>query len=378
MTDHPAGYASWTRDKQDEFYATQRRPNGHGAEGVKPQSGKRETEIFLKTAFEFCREYVPLSYAIEPIVRSRSLYTLTARTGAGKTALMVAMAIAVATGRPDVLESEVERGRVAYLAFENPDDVRMRIMIAAYLLNVDLAELHDQLVIVDVRAKPEDILTTLKAEAKNGPFALILADTLAAWFDGKDINDNVQAGEFVRRARPLTSLPGFPTVIVGAHPVKGAGEEQLVPYGGGAILNEVDGNLTIWRKPGASTVHLHWQGKLRGAEFTPRAFRFESVGSPDILDVKGRQVQLPVIRPCSEADEEARGAEAINLDTALLRAMRDNPSGKQGDWAAVIGRDRSNVNRRLQHLKGEKLVEVTLDRWFITQKGEKALNPVEK
>jgi len=32
---------------------------------------------------------------------------------------------------------------------------------------------------------------------------------------------------------------------VSAHPIKNASENALVPYGSGAILNEVDGNLTL-------------------------------------------------------------------------------------------------------------------------------------
>jgi hypothetical protein len=273
---------------------------------------------------------------------------------------------------------DVEQGRVAYCAFENPDDVRMRLMIAAYLLNVSLADRTDRLVVLDVRMKPEDVLAKLASASEGGSFSLILADTLAAWFDGKDINDNVQAGDFIRRVRPLTALPGNPSVLVAAHPTKGAGEDQLVPYGGGAILNEVDGNLSLWRKPDTGNVHLHWQGKLRGLEFKPQPFRFEIAGSPDILDAKGRQVQLPVIRPIAEADDDARQQTEADLSTALLRAMKDSPEAKQADWAAAIGRDKANVNRRLNKLKGEKLVADVLGKWTLTPKGEKALCGGEK
>ena len=99
-------------------------------------------QIKFKSIAKFCAEYVPLAYVIEQVVRSGLIYTLTARTGAGKTALNVVMALAVGTGRPDVLKREVTKGRVAYLARENPDDIRMRFKIAAYLLNIDLDELQ--------------------------------------------------------------------------------------------------------------------------------------------------------------------------------------------------------------------------------------------
>jgi hypothetical protein len=95
--------------------------------------------VEFKSVDAFCREYTPISYAIEPFVRSASLYTLTAKTGAGKTALLIGMALAVATGRDNLLGREVTKGRVAYVAAENPDDLRMRIMVAAFLWNIDLA-----------------------------------------------------------------------------------------------------------------------------------------------------------------------------------------------------------------------------------------------
>jgi hypothetical protein len=125
-------------------------------------------------------------------------------------------------------------------------------------------------------------------------------------------------------------------------------------------------------------VTLHWQGKLRGLEFKPRPFRFEIVGSPDIVDAKGRQVQLPVLRPTSEADVEARQSVEADLDIALLRTVKANPEGKQAEWAAAIGRDKSGVNRRLTKLKGEKLVDAVLGKWTVTPKGEKALSGGEK
>ena len=45
------------------------RPNGHDVK-VPPQ-------IEFKTLADFCREYVPLAYAVEPLLRTSALYTLT-------------------------------------------------------------------------------------------------------------------------------------------------------------------------------------------------------------------------------------------------------------------------------------------------------------
>jgi hypothetical protein len=349
---------------------------------VAPITGERvvafdpPAPVAFKTAARFCGEYVPLSYTVEPIIRSASLYTLTAKTGAGKTAFNVVAALAVATGRHDVLNREVVKGRVAYLACENPDDIRMRFKIAAFLLNIDLAEIGDRLLILDTRAKPEAVHAELKRHAEQEPFALVIVDTLAAFFDGDNINDAVQGGQFMRRLRPLTQIAGLPSVVVSAHPVKNASEDNVVPYGSGAILNEVDGNLTLWKKPETGLVSLHWQGKLRGLEFEPVPFRFEVMGCPDILDAKGREVHLPTLRPSSAEVAEDRQQGELNADRALLLAMLGEPNGSQKQWAEVIGRAKSSINVRLQRLKREKLVDVALGKWNVTAKGRAAVqNP---
>ena len=84
-----------------------------------------KTPAKFKSAKAFCAEYEPVAYAIEPFVRSSNLYSLTAKTGAGKTALLIVMALALATGRGEILGREVSRGRVAYVAAESPDDLRI-------------------------------------------------------------------------------------------------------------------------------------------------------------------------------------------------------------------------------------------------------------
>ena len=122
------------------------------------------------------------------------------------------------------------------------------------------------------------------------------------------------------------------------------------------------------------SVELSWQGKLRGLEFQPRHFRFEIAGAPTILDAKGRQVQLPTLRPTTTqaADEKQKDDAEISRD--LLRAMRDNPSATLEAWGLTIGRAKGGVSKRLQALAAEVLVEKTLDRWALTAKGRREAN----
>jgi RecA-family ATPase len=216
------------------------------------------------------RKLKPLRYAIDHIVCRGRIYTLTGPTNAGKTTWCTMAALAVATGRSDILNVDVEKGRVLYLAIENPDDTISRFAIAQRFYRISDSRLSDRLFIVKTKATPEDVYTELKKVAKSGPFALVIVDTLAAFFDGTDLNNNVEGGNFIRRLRHLTKVLGKPAVLVPAHPIKGADKGKLSPYGGGAIINEVDGNLTLWRRDDAC--RLYWQTKFRGSDFTPSFF----------------------------------------------------------------------------------------------------------
>jgi hypothetical protein len=107
---------------------------------------------------DFLAAFEPIAYALDGIMRSGSLYTLTARTGTGKTAFNVILALAVVTGEGKrLLGRGVEQGRVLYVALENPDDVRMRFMAACYVLNIDSSLLDGRLEILPHGRKAEDI-----------------------------------------------------------------------------------------------------------------------------------------------------------------------------------------------------------------------------
>jgi hypothetical protein len=133
-----------------------------------------------------------------------------------------------------------------------------------------------------------------EADEAGDAFGLVIIDTLQAYFNGDDSNNNAQVVKFLRSLRPITELSHKPTVLVPAHPVKYAGEDARVPYGGGGILNEIDGNLTLSLTGDA--VGLHYQDKLRGVPFEPFFYRSALETADELTDHKGRLIQLPVLR----------------------------------------------------------------------------------
>jgi AAA domain len=352
------------------------RPNGPAGEPFFP-NGKDEpppNPARILRGGDFMAAYRPISYTIEDILPSGYLYGLTARRGGGKTALLTAIKLGVETGNEKVLGCEVTRGRVAYVSKENPDDFRMKLVVNCYYYGLDHAFANQWSRILDGRADtPEAICEALKRDAgENGPFQLICYDTFQAGFaacGGEEFNNNAEVLKFILRLRPLAETIGKPSVLIAFHPTKNATEDELFPYGGGAIMNEIDGNLTLW-SPAPYQIKLHFN-RVRGPEFEPKYFHIEKMSAPQIVDIKGREILLPVLLPTTLENVESRKRQEEDSAGALLRAMAVDPGGSQGDWATATGVGKGTVNRTLKTLEKEGFVSQALGKWQISRKGKK-------
>jgi AAA domain len=224
----------------------------------------------------FLKDFITPDYLLDGILQRRFIYSLTAQTGHGKTALAVLIARLVGSSKPNSAlgKHRAEKGRVVYFAGENPDDLRMRVIGDEDLHNDDKAQIWfipGTFSIVEMRAKIEAEMQQL------GGVDLIIIDTSAAYFLGKDELSNTDMGAHARLLRTLTTLPGAPCVLVLCHPIKHVTEPaQLLPRGGGAFLAEVDGNLTLWKHDGV-LLDLHHTDKFRGPGFEPISLRLETI-----------------------------------------------------------------------------------------------------
>jgi AAA domain/FG-GAP-like repeat len=131
----PLGPADWAA-----FLANQKAAgdNPPPREDGAPPIGDEPAKPNFRSLKTFCAEFRPISYAVDKLMREGSLYTLTGRTGEGKTAFLVPLALAVATGRGELIGRKVKKGPVAFCTAENPDDLRMRLMIACFVFNIDV------------------------------------------------------------------------------------------------------------------------------------------------------------------------------------------------------------------------------------------------
>ena len=328
---------------------------------------------------DFLAGYRPISYTIEGVLPSGYLYGLTARRGGGKTAYLIAASIAVMKGDPSILGCEVRQGRVAYIAKENPDDFRMKLAVNCYLHNIDHTFANDRLFVLDGRTdSPESIIEALKINAEEyGQFQLVCYDTFQAGFaasGGEEFNSNAEVLKFILRLRPIAEIIGKPSVLLAFHPTKNAGEDDLVPYGGGAIMNEVDGNLTLWVEA-PHQIKFSWN-RVRGPEFEPQYFRIEKISFSDIVDIKGRQILLPTLRPTNQQAVEERTAVESKTDIAFLRALMATPEATQRDLAQAVGLGVGAINKKIQRLKKTGMVEPGLAGFIVTKKAIRLLNSI--
>lgn len=331
---------------------------------------------------DFMASFVPPDWLIEGIIQRSRLYACTSLTGHGKTAVWLYLACMVQAGRLVGDKLDVTQGNVLILAGENPEDLKARMhgMAADFKLR---PEQMPYVLPGNFPMNDEEAERLLRDIAGLGvPFVLIVGDTASSFFPGDDENDNVQAGGYARTLRRLTlECPGDPAVVTLCHPVKNASKGNLLPRGGGAFLNELDGNPTLWSEAMGELTELHWQGKIRGPDFSPLGFRLRPVPT-GFLDRKNQPVMTIVAEPMSEESVADHKKQAIANEDAVLLALSNHPEAswteiaRHAGWLDDGGQPmKPRVQRTIKALAEGKLVEQERRGapWTLTEKGRKAV-----
>ena len=339
-----------------------------------------EVRRIAQTSAEFVAGFVPPDYLVEGLLQRRFLYSLTATTGSGKTAQVLLLTSYVALGQ-NLSGREVAKGSVLYFAGENPDDIRMRWFAQTQQFGLTPEDFSNVYFVPGVHKLSQIADRVFQELAHINDLALIIVDTSAAYYEGDDENNNVQAGEHARRLRRLVQFNGGPTVLVCCHPVKNG--DNLLPRGGGAFLNEVDGNLTSKRDD--TVIELHWSGKFRGPDFAPLTFQLRTVTHERLKDSKGRTIPTVICEPISEERrKEMKAGSNVDADAVLL-SIGENAGMSQRDRAIELGWHMNNgqpyqmrVGRAEQSLVKDGAIRRGRHGWKLTEHGRKELERLEK
>lgn len=334
---------------------------------------------------QFIAELPTPDFIVDDIMQRGWLYSLTAPTGHGKTAVALEIAFRVVTGTA-LGEAGSQQGNVVYLAGENADDVRARMMMVRER-ELDRFSQYENLPIwfldqiVDIKGKNDWILREVE---RIGGASLIVVDTAAAYFMGDDDNNNVEAGDYARMLRSLAKAKGNPTVLVLAHPVKNPSKHNLLPRGGGAFLNEVDGNLRLWSDQRGFT-ELHWCGKIRGKEFEPVTFKLEEAYSGSYKDSKGRRMSSVIASVVTTAELEQSQKKHLELETRVLMSFQDKPEASFEERCKMLGMmsdkgtaQKSSLAKIIERHVAKKFLrkDELANTYHLTKEGKAALKSV--
>ena len=336
----------------------------------------------ILTGAAFMARHVPPVWLIDGIVQRSRLYACTSLTGHGKTAVWLFNACMIHAGRP-IGNLDVFQGNTLFLAGENPADLEARMIGLAKAFNLKRELLPYVLPGGFPLTGQEGEALKKSIDSLGVPLALIVGDTASSFFPGDDENNNVQNGGYARTLRGFTEqCPGKPAVVALCHPIKNASKTNLLPRGGGAFLNELDGNLTLWSESRGEVTELHWQGKIRGPDFSPFGYRLRPVPT-GLLDEKKREEMTIIADPMSDEAVANHAQQSLANEDVVLRLIHDHPDwsftqiATHAGWVDETGRpEKWRTQRAVASLAEDKLVQQLRKggRWQLTEKGGKVLS----
>lgn len=326
-----------------------------GTESSPQRAEKRSSAPLLLDATTWLDQSTPMEWVLDGVIQRGCLYACTAITNHGKTAIGLLLAMHIAAGRK-FAGREIAQGKVMILCGENPDGFRSRMRATMESMGMEQGELTGLVTVLPHALPLASSVEQILDEARRvpGDYAMVLIDTSVSYYSGDDEDDNLQARTHAWHMRALAELPGHPAIVANCHPTKSADRENLLPRGGGAFLNEIDTNLTVWSE--GETAHLHWHRKKRGPDFDPIPFEFHGKS----IEEHGRKV--PTVYAAHITDQRANELKKARTqaDDRLLWAMLHHPDCNYAEWATHCGwngeQAKSKVFRSMERLKDDKLV----------------------
>lgn len=361
-------FIKWTREQEAKHggqYATS--PTQFDAPPVQPTPETIQDFPILGSA-DFLSDLRPLEYLIDGLLPVGVAYSLTGYPGHGKTTLALQFALSVARGEM-FSNRETSKGSVLILAGENPYNVKWQYAaaLAARGLSPADADIH----FVQGRFSIKQWAEVLRAKLEAMPdLKLIVVDSLQAFFEGDNDNDNTQMVEMAHRLRALANTSQRPAILIIAHPAgKTPSKENLVPRGGGAFLAEIDGNLTVWSQD-ASQQTLHHSQKFRGASFDPMEWVMQVHEFSHLTDIHGTPLKLPVSRPETVIEQSCREEQSDTILRRYLLTVEAEAPLSVREAASQFHVSRYRMEQVIKTAKEEKLIRRYAKTYVLTDGGK--------
>lgn len=340
-------------------------------EPPKPVEATKETiqDFPIDSSEAFLADLQPLEYLIDGLLPKGVTYSLTGHAGHGKTTLALQFALSVATGEM-FGHRETSKGSVLILAGENPHNVKWQYAAALAARSLDPKDVKN-IHFVQGRFSISEWAEVFRAKIKTIPdLKLVIIDSLQAFFEGDNDNDNSQMVNMAHKLRDLCDIENRPSLLIIAHPAgKTPNKDNLVPRGGSAFLNEIDGNLTVWSQD-ASQQTLHHSQKFRGAGFDPMEWVMQIHEFPHLTDVHNTPLKLPVSRPELMTESAKREQDVERILEAFLYTVDAGRPLSVRELATQQSISRWRAEQIIKTAKDEKLIRRHAKKYVLTQGGE--------
>lgn len=291
--------------------------------------------------------------------------------GAGKTMLLIALALAVATGRRWLdLFGVAHPGRVLLaLGEEDVEEVWRRcfavaramrltdeqVLVAAQnIVALPLAGVPVALVEAEGgNTRATEMLHEVRERMRSQEWRLIIFDPLSRFAGADTEKDNTAATRFVQAVESLVSVPGSPAVIIGHHTNKLSRTE-----GTKASASNARGSSAI-------TDGARWVAELEsrgddGAKLTITKSNYSLCGAPVELvrdHARGGYLRAATSeearqrRDASQADEDKRTEERLQrMDEEVLAALVARPGLSKTQLKDVVTGRGQDVGRSVERL----------------------------
>ena len=163
--------------------------------------------------------------------------------------------------------------------------------------------------------------------------------------------------------REFVKLPGGPCVPRELSPRK----ERVQPatsWRRRVLRREEDGNLTCQKDPESVVVEIGWEGKFRGAEFSPLSLSVLTKTCDGLKDAKGRNMRSVVAEPLAGAEVGAleqhcgrKRGQAPRPHAQPAGAFAEKMAEALGWLTPAGGTRKGYVDRQLNKLANHRLVE---------------------
>ena len=265
------------------------------------------------------------------------------------------------------------RVTVAFFAGENPENVMIQFYAMCCHLGIDPKTLpivwHAGVINLD-QAKEKTRLAL--AAHPDSRCASMTACRPSSW-----VRTTARTWQMLDTAIDFRELsethPNRPASLILAHPVKNASRDNLLPRGGSALTNELDGNLTAWLEAEKDVATLHWHGKYRGVPFDPVKLELVMVKPEGLVDADGNQMPCIVIQPLAETREAELARQTESRQKAILALVNGNPKITLAEIAVAIGQSKSTAKRLVDGMTDAKWIKRSGTRLRLTKDGQAVL-----